>query len=225
MEEAFKKNYKRYILISGQDLPVKSSKEINDFFENNHCEYLSSDKMPVAELGENGGLDRMTKYWPNCISHGNKNIILRAIYFFARIFFERLSKIVKRPVDYEFYKGTQWINITHECAGKIFEFLKNDQNYAKRYKWTSCSDEIFFHTIIMHYLKGINVVNDRLRYIDWKTGPEFPRILREEDYEKIMASNGIFARKFDEKTDRKIIELIYNKIAAKPSSHNEAVEK
>jgi len=60
--EAYKKKYDRYLLISGQDLPIKSNKEIIDFFEGNNKEFIKSAKMPVQDLKGNGGLDRMTKY-------------------------------------------------------------------------------------------------------------------------------------------------------------------
>ncbi|MDR2097810.1 MAG: hypothetical protein LBP37_04745 [Spirochaetaceae bacterium] len=84
----------------------------------------------------------------------------------------------------------------------------------KRYKWTSCSDEIFFQTIL-NKIEGITIVNDSLRYVDWETGPEYPRILRTHDYEKVIESGKLFARKFDEKSDREIIELIYKDIESK----------
>ena len=38
-----------------------------------------------------------------------------------------------------------------------------------------------------------------LRYIDWSTGPNYPRILDESDFIKIKDSNCLFGRKFNEK--------------------------
>jgi hypothetical protein len=97
-------------------------------------------------------------------------------------------------------------------VGKIFEYLDKNKNYAKRYWWTHCCDEIFFQTLL-HQLDGITIENNSLRYIDWRSGPEGPRILREEDYDKIMADpRNLFARKFDTKRDTAIIERIYKKI-------------
>ena len=46
-----------------------------------------------------------------------------------------------------------------------------------------------------------------LRYIDWERGT--PYVFRKEDFEELMASNCMLARKFDEKTDREIVEQIY----------------
>ena len=46
-----------------------------------------------------------------------------------------------------------------------------------------------------------------VRYIDWNRGA--PYVFRRDDYEELMASTCMFARKFDEKTDKEIIEKIY----------------
>ncbi|MEG1087361.1 MAG: hypothetical protein RSD79_04765, partial [Cetobacterium sp.] len=40
-----------------------------------------------------------------------------------------------------------------------------------------------------------------LRYIDWKKGPDFPRTLDESDYDDILKTETLFARKFNEKID------------------------
>jgi hypothetical protein len=90
----------------------------------------------------------------------------------------------------------------------MFKYLDKNKKYIKRYKWTICADEIFYQTII-NQIDGINIINNCLRYIDWKSGPEHPRILRINDYEKIMESGNLFARKFDETVDNEIIDKIY----------------
>ncbi|HGV3901192.1 TPA: beta-1,6-N-acetylglucosaminyltransferase, partial [Klebsiella pneumoniae] len=63
------------------------------------------------------------------------------------------------------------------------------------------ADEVIFHTAIKHLgrediFHDENYINDALRYIDWVSGPEYPKILNEEDVDKIKKSNCIFARKF-----------------------------
>jgi hypothetical protein len=137
--------------------------------------------MPVAGLSGNGGFDRMAKYWPNRSYRGNRNKLLIIIYIFERCVFEIISRIKPRPLDYEFYKGTQWINITYKCVNKIFEYLKKYPVYIPRLKWTNCSDEIFFHTMTEHR-DGLEIINESLRYINWIDGHEFTKIFRKDDY-------------------------------------------
>jgi hypothetical protein len=46
LRKAFEKGYDRYLLISGQDLPLKTNKEIKNFFQNNNSEYIDIKKIP-----------------------------------------------------------------------------------------------------------------------------------------------------------------------------------
>jgi hypothetical protein len=207
LSEAHRKGYDRYILISGQDLPVKTNEEIRTFFENDGNEYIEVFKIPRNDRQHaNPTIERITQY------HGIKksDIIIRL----RRKINHLVGRDWLRPEDYVFYGGSNWTNYTKNCVEKILEYIKKDKKYIKRYKWTICADEIFYQTIL-HQLKGINIINDDLRYVDWETGPGYPRILQEEDYEKIIGSKALFARKFDENMDKEIMEKIYEKIGEK----------
>ncbi|GHT02652.1 glycosyl transferase [Bacteroidia bacterium] len=208
LKEAYKKKYNRYVLISGQDLPLKTNGEIEAFFDNNNYEYIDIGKIPRSDGLALPTINRVTHYYANIITENRKSIILQIIFIMEKI----LMKILKaRPIDYEFYGGANWMNLTHNCVRKIFLYLEKDKKYIRRYKWTRCADEIFYQTVI-NTLDGLNVKNDCLRYIDWLGGGDHPSTLREEDYAKIMASNALFARKFDIEVDKNIVELIYKKI-------------
>lgn len=195
LEKAFNRGYERYILISGQDLPIKTNREIKLLFLNNNSEYLDIEKIPTQRGWPN--MNRLTKYYPN---HSN-----------GKIYNKEILGLKPRKLDYEFYGGSQWTNYTHNCVKRILEYLENNRKYINRFMWTLCADEIFFQTII-NQLSGLEITNDCLRYINWIDGPESPRILRKVDYARIVQSGAIFARKFDDKVDKKIIEMIYEKI-------------
>lgn len=73
-------------------------------------------------------------------------------------------------------------------------------------------DYIYFQTILFNspYLK--NIINDNLRYIDWtyRRGSR-PSYLDMSDYNKLITSNKIFARKFNENSQvliNKLYEII-----------------
>jgi hypothetical protein len=59
------------------------------------------------------------------------------------------------------------------------------------------------------------VVNDDMRCIDWGTGPEYPRIWRIDDYNRLTISVKLFARKFDVNIDQGIIGKLENYIQSK----------
>ena len=49
-----------------------------------------------------------------------------------------------------------------------------------------------------------------MRYIDWNRGG--PYVWRERDFDELINSDYLFARKFDEKIDNNIINMIYEKV-------------
>ncbi|MDR2977513.1 MAG: beta-1,6-N-acetylglucosaminyltransferase [Streptococcaceae bacterium] len=212
MREAFQVGYDRYILISGQDLPIKTNQEIISFFNDNKKEYFKYKKLSGADKEGEADLDRVVKYWPNYSFFGNKNVLIKAGFYLRKIAFDLISRVRPRHLDFDFYKGAEWVNLTHNCLGKIFILMEENPKYFKRYKYTLCSDELFFQTTIK-MVKGVQIVNDSLRYVNWSDGPERPRIMREEDFCKITGCECLFARKFDQNVDDKIIEEIYQRIS------------
>ncbi len=49
-----------------------------------------------------------------------------------------------------------------------------------------------------------------MRKIDWERGR--PYIFRKSDFDELISTNCMFARKFDEKIDNEIIEVLYKYI-------------
>jgi hypothetical protein len=92
----------------------------------------------------------------------------------------------------------------------MFDYLESDKRYIRRFYLTHCADEIFFQTLVR--LIGIANIHNYMRYIDWESGPEYPRTLRIADFEKIAQTHNLFARKFDETVDKQVIDKIYEKI-------------
>ena len=208
LRAAHSTGYDRYLLISGQDVPVKSNREIIDFFSGNHNEYIECTRLPCW-FWSNGGLDRIRKYHAN--SDRGVTGIRRIGISVEKVLVDVLNRRAEHPreIDYEFYGGSNWFNLTHDCVDKVLGYLKRNNSYLNRYKYTFCADEIFMQTIVMMVCLPENVVKTCLRYIDWKSGPEFPRILRADDYEKIVNAGMLFARKVDEGVDVDISEMLY----------------
>lgn len=80
-----------------------------------------------------------------------------------------------------------------------------------------CADEIYKQTILCKYADDTIFYDEYgnttdLRYVDWSEGEDHPKILDDTDYEKVMSSGKLFARKFDEEKSRKIIDRIYGSV-------------
>lgn len=74
-------------------------------------------------------------------------------------------------------------------------------------------DEFLFNSLIMNSPFRSNISEKKnLRYIDWSEGNASPKVLKMEDFEKVINSNCFIARKFDENVDKEIIEKIISEI-------------
>jgi len=206
-------NYNYVHLISGQDYPIKSKKDIKEFFAKNEGkQFLEYFELPYS-LWKYGGLNRVEVYYPQLLCNRNKFISKpRSIYEFIIM----KTKIFKRNIEFlpSLYGGSSWFSITGDCMEYILDYVENNPNYIKFFENSFCSDEIFFQTIILNSKYKDSVVNDNLRYIDWTgTGP-LPRTLMMKDLNKIMDSKKLFARKFDISVDKEVLENI-NKLIDK----------
>ncbi|MFI1743928.1 beta-1,6-N-acetylglucosaminyltransferase [Thalassobellus sediminis] len=205
LNKAFEKSYQRYCFISGDDFPIKSNTYIYNFFkENKESIYMFSNPLPIATWGFNKGFDRIERYWFMTFHNRTFVKILGRITLIVQRFL--FIKINKFPLKY--YAGSNWLNLTHESVKHIFKFLKENPRYLRKLKYSRATDEIWIQSIIMNSPLKSKVINNDLRYIDWNTGPEFPRILNLSDFHKIKKSEALFARKINMNSDKKILEKI-----------------
>lgn len=198
-------NYSRYHLLSGVCLPIKSQDYIHNFFENNNGEYIRFDLRPIS-LYE----DRVKYYYPFQNMIGKNKGHLVALLDYSQSILVKIQKLIKldRRKSLKIYKGVNWFSITDELAQFV---LKKKEFIKKHFRYTLCADEMFLHTIVQNSPYKDNIVNDSLRYIDWERGN--PYIFTREDYEKLIQSQDLFARKFDENRDSDIIDTILRKVS------------
>lgn len=192
------------LLLSGQDMPVKKFSELKHFFTSNKGkQYLVNFKLPDNQWS-NGGLERMQIFYINTE--------------FALPFFNKLNALILklqrsfhfyRSVNYNLYGGSNWFNLSSDAVAYIISFLEKDPAYLKSFRWTRTADEIFIQTILLNSSFKDSVVSNDLRYVDWSSGPEYPRTLRVSDFGKIVnAKDRFFARKFDLTVDSQIIKSL-----------------
>ena len=115
---------------------------------------------------------------------------------------------------YELCFGSSWFSITDEFA---FYILEHWDYLLNNFKHTFAPDEIYVQTLCYNSKFKDRLYMDNMdddyrasqRYIDWKRGNPYTFTIN--DYEELMNSGCLFARKFDIKTEeqREIIEKIY----------------
>ncbi|MDR0799678.1 MAG: beta-1,6-N-acetylglucosaminyltransferase [Dysgonamonadaceae bacterium] len=193
--EALKDNENTYFhLISGQDFPAKSLDYFAAGFDRTK-DYIRINPLPRPEWPQNGGLDRIDYYNPyDCV---NAKKIVRWMNLLVRI---QKALHFKRAYPAGFpklYGGSTWWSLTRETLQYVMDYTQNTPSTLQRMNYTFCSEELYFQTVIQNSSRKLQVVDDNLRYIDWVScrGGR-PAFLDESDFQKIVESDALFARKF-----------------------------
>ena len=209
LKAAINGNYFYYHLISGQDLPIKSQDEIYDFFEKNSGKnYVKIDKKALL-AGYPQERIREYHFFQNLVGRKDGHIagLLYRLKGITITLQKKLGIDRLRNCPKKIYKGTNWFSITHEMAGIVL----SEERFIRKYCfWGFCADEIFLQTIAMNCCISSTCVDDDLRFIDWVRGN--PYTFTMADFESLMNSDCLFARKFSDQFDPKITQIIVDKI-------------
>jgi hypothetical protein len=129
----------------------------------------------------------------------------------------RLEKIINRilpprkfPMDHVIVGRANWFTLTPAAIRYALETIDHNPELVRYYKFCWGADEFIFSTIL--YNSGFrDQIVDNLVYVDW-SGPKtgHPKILTADDFEKLKASDKLFARKFDMTHDAVIFDLLEN---------------
>ncbi len=216
LENAVKKSYDYYHLISGCDIPLYTKYEFFDFFEQNKGkEFVEYSPKEIAE--KNKVQDRIKYYYVFMESVREKSAIKRKPKTFLREFFLKLQKLLKidRTKGKEFQYGSNWFDITDDFAKYV---LKNKPWVIKHFKKTCCADELFLQTLLFnspfysnsyYCLNEKNRILQRNRYTDWTRGQ--PYTFKKEDYNEIInIKESLFIRKFNYKNDAEIVNKLFD---------------
>jgi hypothetical protein len=111
------------------------------------------------------------------------------------------------------YGGPNWFAISSRCATHVLDYLQEHPEYCRFFVRALVPDELFLQTLILNSPFRDHVINDALRLTDWETGASSPRVLTGEDFDRLIASDSLYARKFDSTKYPDIISRIRSYIA------------
>lgn len=197
--------------LSGADYPIKSNREIQQFFETHYgTEFVNISSEDFLQQ-ENY---RFSKYHFFQEKVGRSR---RSPLFFLNKFFVRLQRCLpfidrtRKYPDIRFGVGSQWCSITRQFADYI---LQHSQLIEQLFHDTFCSDEVFVQTMLLNspYYKNwsghypeFRDYRQCVRAIDWKRGD--PYTFTAEDYPDLTATPCLFCRKVGTATPEQALLL------------------
>lgn len=193
--------YSRVHLISGVDLPLKSQNEIHRFF-------LNHDGEEFIDIRTDLSFVKRIKYYHFFVRDRRSNILIdicRKLLLIPQLFC--INRLRNVPLKYAY--GWNWCSLT---LSAIKEIVNVYMTYRSMFLYSTSSDELYKQMIL--YTSGKFKISNLgpLRYILFTSASPSPKILTMSDYDDMMKSDCLFARKFDERIDDKVITKILNRI-------------
>lgn len=180
------------MLLTGQDYPLRSPAAIAAFLGSaGGRSFMNHWPLPYAPWGDRGGLDRIEDW----------HVITYRRLHLALPLRRRL------PLGLELYGGGAYWCLTKEVLDYVHGFVHANPGYVRFFEHVFVPDELFFQTIVMNSPLADSVENENLRYIDWSREPA-PAVLVQNDLPALVSSHKLFARKFDERVDSTVLDLL-----------------
>ena len=206
--EAIKNDYDYLHLLSGVDFPIKSHSYVQKFFqEHRGKEFVGFSKALTCEDAKRRSEWRPFSGKTACRKYSIAYMTNRLIVFLQR----RLHLYTSSPIC-SLRLGAAWFSITMQLAE---ELVIHRKSIIRRFKYVRLPDEMFLQTYLYEhdYMERVYSINDEFesccRYIDWNRGR--PYVWQDEDFEELVNSEYLWARKFSEE-NLKLIRKIANKI-------------
>jgi hypothetical protein len=186
------------VILSGQDYPVRPVDEIEAFFDDNRGRsYVEHFALPAAGKwpGEHGGLDRIRYRYYERINYKTRTL--------------RLPLLRRKfPAGLRPYGGGAWCALSADAVRFIVQYTRENPDVVSFFRHVKIPDEIYVPTVLMNSPLRETIVPDDVHYIDWSAGGARPKTLGTEDFDRIVASGKLFARKFDPRYDARILDLL-----------------
>ncbi len=180
------------VLLTGQDYPLRSAASIAERLGGSGgSSFMNWWALPYAPWGERGGLERFEDW--HWVTYDRKHIALP----------------LRRRLPHGFapFGGGAYWCFARPLVDYVQRFVTTSRDYVRFFEHVLIPDELFFQTLIMNSPLRDSVVNDNLRYLDWSREPA-PAVLGVGDVDRMLGSDKLFARKFDETVDPDVLDRL-----------------
>ena len=192
--------------ISGQDIRICPWQQIEERFSN--CDNIYMTCTPAEDLPPKTKL-RFQRHIVTSRYIPIKGFVKKINKTYDKLqkkFHVKYSTI--KPFD-AIYKGMIWCSMPREAAEYPMNFIRKIPVFLRTLRHVSLPEEFFFQSIFMQSQYRKNVVPNNLRYTDWvKRYGSRPAFLDGTDFDKVIASDCIFARKIDPVISKELVEKI-----------------
>jgi hypothetical protein len=205
------------VLLSGQDYPIKTNEQIEDFFgRQGGMAFIHHRPLPKADW-PGGGWDRIERWYfplrggflafppgrgmPPRGEVPPHERLLRRVPMPKRAF----------PAALRPFGGSQMWCLARAHVEYLAWFLRRHRRVVDFFRRTYIPDELFFQSILLSSPLRDTIVNECLTYVGYQRPGA---VLLADDLGELLGTPHLFARKFDPTVDGTIVDLIDERIGA-----------
>lgn len=206
-------------VVSGQDIALHSVKWFERRFDADEHLYLN-----YHFAG--GELERWHWYFPTTRVNLKNKWVSRAQK--ASEIMQRWLRLSRKGIGEfsanQIYEGLVWCSLPYSACKYAVEYADQHPEFLRTLSHMRVPEEYFFQTILLNSPFKAKIVNDYIRYMDWKTtrGGSAPATLDVTDIVKAYpcreAGEYAFARKIDSRISAEFIFGVEERIARERSA-------
>ena len=200
MNVHFKNSDYHFIMLSGEDLPLKTNLYIHDFLESNiQTSFLNYWKLPYDKWW-NGGFFRFESFYFFDYKKYNKlnywiNRIIKKMHI---NFLFPLNRFHKHFPSFQIYGASQWMVLSKDLVAFVLEKNNNNPKFNSIFKYVLAPDELYFANLVLNFdvQKQFSISNRKTHFVSFNGANASPKYLEIADLESNKGAF-LFARKFD----------------------------
>lgn len=189
------------VLGTGQDYPIVAPEAIAARLGSEpESAHMLFAPLPQLEWWPNdrGGLDRLERAYVRLPRWGMVKTRLRR----------------RLPHGWQPYGGAASLSLGRPHREYLRRLVDEDRKAIRFFNHVNVPDENFFQTVLMNSPLRDSVVNDHLLFARWQEGANHPDLLGVDDLDEVLASQALFARKFDSDQDPEVLDELERRVDA-----------
>jgi hypothetical protein len=129
-----------------------------------------------------------------------------------QVLVNKLLPAPRYPIPgHEVVGHSNWFTLTGGSARYLLDFLEKNPRVVRFFKFVWGADELIFSTVIFNSPYR-DRIEENLVYIDWSEKVANPKMLGARDFPALMASDKLFARKFDIGLDESVVGMLETRL-------------
>lgn len=203
-----RRHYSRVINLTGLDYPIVKKELILERLSNSQIEYISG--FDVKNEIEAGKRKMVLKY--SCFYLMDTYKFIRALTIRLR-----LPRLLYRQVEFHMFFGSEYWALTYECIAELYRGYLENKQLQRLLRFSFVPSEAWVHTMFYNsHWRDRAVQAPKVRYeglislspITYFKYSDAIKLLDEGDYEDIINSGRLFARKIVTGKSDRLISLL-----------------